>query len=419
MMPVSTARPSRPSPTSRSLRPWRLWLAWLLLAAGDASGQASRRPPEEIIRSENYTLRARIDRAEGERLGAELEAAHRAFLHVFPAYRIPAPVPMNVYVFEEREPFADFVSSQGFSAANASGIFFERNGRAGVTTYTRGQSDAKVVETLRHEGFHLFAFLRIHRDLPMWIDEGLAEYFGASRRAGDELILGIAPPGAVANVRSAIEEGRLIPLEDLMASRASTWNRGVVRADPRVNLMYDESWSFVHFLLHHDGGRHVQRLRVYLDALHANAAEKRARHAAFPRDELARLEAAWKDALLTMPMDPLLLAAERLDFLASGCESLRRAGLTPPNLAELQRLLADSHFRHWTEAGARVASLSATDPAAFTAPEGANLIYTPAPDASAGSTLEVQGLHATVRVAWRLAPDGTLSHTIEFSLPEN
>lgn len=402
------------------LRHAAAWVPVLMLwLAAPALAQSPPRAREETTRSENYTIKARIDRAEAERLRDELEAAHRAIVRTFPAYRIPAPVPMNVYIFAEREHFADFVSRQGFSAANASGIFFERNGRAGVTTYTQGQAESKVIETLRHEGFHLFAFLRIHRDLPMWIDEGLAEYFGASRRAGDELILGIAPPSAVENVRAAIEEDRLVPLADLMSSGASTWNRGVIRADPRVNLMYDESWSFVHFLLHHEGGKHAHRLRAYLDALHMNAGEKRARQAAFPKDELTRLESEWKDAMLAMPADPLLLAAERLDFLAAGCEALRRAGHRPGDLAELQRLLAESHFRHWTEAGSRVASLSSLNADTFTAPDGAELVYAPANDLEQGATLEVRGLSATVRIAWRVEQGGVLGHTVEYERRAN
>lgn len=389
-----------------------------LLAAPRAAAQPTGRVPERTLRSENYTIRARVEAADAERFQGELEAAHRAFVRTFPAYRIPVPVPMNVWIFGEHDDYASFVSRQGFSAANASGIFFERNGRAGVTTYTRGQTEAKVIETLRHEGFHLFAFLRIHRDLPMWVDEGLAEYFGASRRAGEDLVLGLAPPGPVENVRKAIEEDRALPLGDLMSSGASVWNRGIVKGDPRVNLMYDQAWSFVHFLLHHEGGKHAHRLRAYLDALHVNATEKRARQAAFPKDELARLEAEWREAALSMPMDPLLLAAERLDFLAAGAEALRRASVQPGDIGELHRLLSDSRFTHWTDAGGRVASMSSLDSRSFEAPAGATLTYAPGPTGAQGATLEVRGLAATLRVVWSEAGEGTLGYSIEFVSPE-
>ncbi|HXE55950.1 MAG TPA: hypothetical protein VN541_23190, partial [Tepidisphaeraceae bacterium] len=53
---------------------------------------------------------------------------------------------------------------------------------------------------VQHEGFHQFAAAVIRGNLPTWLNEGLAEYFGESIFTGDGYISGIIPPGRLRRV---------------------------------------------------------------------------------------------------------------------------------------------------------------------------------------------------------------------------
>ena len=49
-------------------------------------------------------------------------------------------------------------------------------------------------QTIQHEGFHQFARTLIQDDLPPWLNEGLAEYFGEAIFTGDGYVVGVIPP---------------------------------------------------------------------------------------------------------------------------------------------------------------------------------------------------------------------------------
>ena len=47
---------------------------------------------------------------------------------------------------------------------------------------------------VQHEGFHQFAHFVIRGELPTWLNEGIAEYFGESVFTGDGFVSGVIPP---------------------------------------------------------------------------------------------------------------------------------------------------------------------------------------------------------------------------------
>ena len=61
--------------------------------------------------------------------------------------------------------------------------------------------DARTWHTVQHEGFHQFAHVVIRGDLPIWVNEGLAEYFGEAVFTGDGFVSGVIPPTAMTGIR--------------------------------------------------------------------------------------------------------------------------------------------------------------------------------------------------------------------------
>ena len=129
-------------------------------------------------------------------------------------------------------------------------------GSAGVFTGDRmmaivgvraGEASWHVVQ---HEAFHQFVHAFIGGGIPIWVNEGLAEYFGQAIYTGDGFIEGVIPPERLARLKQLIAQKRTKPINEMMLTTHATWNVGL----SVVN--YDQAWSMVHFLAHANGGRY-------------------------------------------------------------------------------------------------------------------------------------------------------------------
>jgi len=108
----------------------------------------------------------------------------------------------------------------------------------------------KLWHVLQHEGFHQFAHFCISRRLPVWVNEGLAEYFGEGIWTGDGFVTGVLPSGRVGRVKKLISGGGLAPFEQMLTKSLTEWNED-------LNIRnYDQAWSMVHFLVHAADGRY-------------------------------------------------------------------------------------------------------------------------------------------------------------------
>ena len=141
----------------------------------------------------------------------------------------PGSDPIEVYILENSEAFGHFLMFYFPELPARRAFFLAQGNRRVVYTYLGGRLD----EDLRHEATHALLHAAAP-DLPLWLDEGLAEYFEVDEahagwnadhvaRLPDDLAAGWKPD--------------LRKLEMLKDVRKMT---------PRD---YRESWAWVHFLL--------------------------------------------------------------------------------------------------------------------------------------------------------------------------
>jgi hypothetical protein len=137
--------------------------------------------------------------------------------------------PVEIYVLDDRNAFAHFLRFYYPELPPRRAFFLAQGSQRVVYTY----SSPRLEEDLRHEATH--ALLRgSFGDLPLWLDEGLAEYFETD----------LAQPGAenerIDHFADDLAGGwspSLPPLESLSDIRQMT---------PRD---YREAWAWVHLFL--------------------------------------------------------------------------------------------------------------------------------------------------------------------------
>lgn len=160
---------------------------------------------------------------------------------------------MPFYLFRNQ---ADYLAAGG--PAGTAGCFLRITRAGEFSVHRSGHLMAWLGErptdrfwhTVQHEGFHQFSHMIIQGRLPVWLEEGLAEYFGESIWTGDSLVTGIIRPERLRKVQAAITGNKLLAFADMVTMSYREWSLG------RHPHQYDQAWSMVHFLVHGDNGKY-------------------------------------------------------------------------------------------------------------------------------------------------------------------
>ncbi|MEQ8210655.1 MAG: hypothetical protein RH917_12565 [Lacipirellulaceae bacterium] len=167
---------------------------------------------------------------------------------------IPSPAtPVHIYLFAKQADYHDHVHAKFPEFPTRRAIFVNTENQLSV--YAHGGDH--LAEDLRHEATHGFLHAAAP-NLPLWLDEGLAEYFEVGRgrrglhRGHIDYLLG---QQAVAGWKPDLER-----LEQITDPTAMT------------QLDYAESWLWVHFLLESADDKSPV-LTVYLADLRSGTAE--------------------------------------------------------------------------------------------------------------------------------------------------
>lgn len=126
------------------------------------------------------------------------------------------------------------------------------------------RADTNAWHVIQHEAFHQFIMAKLGDDMPIWLNEGLAEYFGEGVYTGDNFVTGNLPGYRINRLRDAIRARKVIPFSRLIGMSHEQWNKDL---DP---LNYDIAWSLVHFLAHGDNGAYQADLLRYIQATAKN-----------------------------------------------------------------------------------------------------------------------------------------------------
>ena len=147
--------------------------------------------------------------------------------------RLGLPVsdePIHVYLFDDEEEFGTFVDLYHPEFPQRRAFFLETDTR--LVVYA--QWGDRVAEDLRHEIVHAYLHSAIP-NLPLWLDEGLAEYFEVPRGL------------------RGLNRDHLDQLSDRLEK--GTWRPDAARLenlDRNLELTLDdyaESWAWVHLML--------------------------------------------------------------------------------------------------------------------------------------------------------------------------
>ena len=204
-------------------------------------------PTRRALENEHLLVRSDVKLPKDHRLLRELDSLRDTI-----ADTLNLPVqkkPVTIYLFSDEVRYAQYLQARYPLLPPRRAYFVGTSKELAVYTFW----GEKIQEDLRHEYTHgvLHASLQ---DVPLWLDEGLAEYFEVAGRPA-----GLNREYAT-RLASDFARGWRPNLERLESLEAVN---DMQKAD------YQEAWAWIHFLLHHsDDSRDV--LLGYLRELQSN-----------------------------------------------------------------------------------------------------------------------------------------------------
>ncbi len=216
-----------------------------------------------------------------------------------------------------------------------------------ILAFKENRTREEVLSTLYHEGFHQFLYNRVSRKVPIWLNEGLAEYFAEATWDGDAFIMGQKPVQRIHALQDAARSGTLMPMQKLLSMKEGEWAANVQSGSRLARLQYNQAWSIIHFLLHANDGRYADRLDGYLKSRVRWENPARAFRSNFGRD-IRAMQSAWKDYIMELEPDPISRCRHNMKTLMSRAAGLRT---DPRDLAGIKDILSQLSesgvYRHY------------------------------------------------------------------------
>ena len=223
-----------------------LFLVVLLTLPTTAAAQS--RDTWRSVRTNNLVV---IGNAEPEKLrqvAVWLEFFHSAFGRLVSRNVLDSSVPTTVIVFRDDASFTPFKPLYQGRPANVAG-YFQPGDDVNYIAMSLDLHERDPFSVAFHEYVHLHLRDNVP-GVPVWLNEGLAEFYGSLQFTGGEAVLGVTLP-----YMRLLRSQELLPLETLLSidQRSPHYNE-----QDKTGIFYGESWALVHYLMLGGPGRQDQ-----------------------------------------------------------------------------------------------------------------------------------------------------------------
>ncbi len=239
---------------------FRILLFFSALACG-AGLQAAKPDTWVEVKSPHFVAYSDAGEAEARRALKGFEGIRSVFSQVFPGIRVDPPKPMIVLVVEDEASMKRFLPEEfeGKDPKRPAGVFVSGPDRnyAILRLDVDHQMDQPYFVL-----FHEYTHSIVHQNfpsLPTWLDEGIADFYGATEIKSGHVLVGRVPVGRLILLQGPF----CLPLETLLTV---THDSPYYHEGAKTGIFYAQSWAFVHYLFMDAKAQKAGLLRAYLKA---------------------------------------------------------------------------------------------------------------------------------------------------------
>lgn len=191
----------------------------------------------------HYRLYTDVDPDFAHDLAIRLDAMYDEYSRRLSAFGNGSVDRLDVYVFNKRDDYSEFIQDR---LPNTGGVFIPS--RNVLCAYLEDQGRDALRRTLQHEAFHQFAHWTISPNVPVWINEGIAQIFEEGIWTGRSFIVEQLPPRRLRQLQSDIANSRLADFETFINTDHRSWAK-IMHDRERGAVQYNQAWAMVYFLV--------------------------------------------------------------------------------------------------------------------------------------------------------------------------
>jgi len=233
-------------------------------ARGDITGVPSDRNPSgsmmRVFETPYYTLHTDLSEAEAREADLRMTRMFEEYQRRTSDFAGQVKKKFPFFLYRNK---ADYLAA---GAPNGSaGVYIEWHGNSWLIAVAGPKTSAYTWHVVQHEGFHQFIRASLQNDIPIWANEGLAEYFGEGIWTGDGFVTGLIAPDRLEDVKKAIQNRTFRPFAQMMTMTDEEWGNKLEYSN------YNQAWAMVHFLAHAENGKYQQAFLAFMNKVSRGA----------------------------------------------------------------------------------------------------------------------------------------------------
>jgi tetratricopeptide (TPR) repeat protein len=293
--------------------------------------------------------------APGREVAKRFEEMRGIFALIFHKSTARVPVPLQIVAFRSQDEFIRYVPLWKGKPVSLTGFYQHADDRDFIGIDLSSNDPYGTV-------FHEYAHLLLRGNFPMmplWFEEGFAEYFSTLRVANKQFELSGVPE----NYPALLSSSKWMPITALFSAQR---NSDVYNEADRRSIFYAESWLAVHYLLSND--------RVLDAAKYLQLTQIQNVPVADAIQQAFSVDAATFEKQLRQHLNSKLMGT-RAPMPELNDEPYRSAKMTDLNA---KAILADMHAHsldHYQQALAEFNEVLTQDPANAVANRGLGYLY--------------------------------------------
>lgn len=210
------------------------------------------------VRTNNLLVIGNADPDKLRQVATWLEFFHSAFGRLVSRNVIDASVPTTVVLFRDEASFTPFKPLYQGRPANVAG-FFQPGEDVNYIAISLDPNERDPFSTAFHEYVHLHLRDNVP-GTPLWLNEGLAEFYGSMQFSGGEAVLG-APLNHYIRL---LRDQEMLPLSTLFTIAA---NSPHYNEQEKSGVFYGQSWALVHYLMLGGSGNRQEQFKRFLQSV--------------------------------------------------------------------------------------------------------------------------------------------------------
>lgn len=238
------------------------------------------------IRSPHFTIITETSAKKGQEVAHSLEQVRAVFANQFPQLNLDSGKEMIVFVTEDWQGLSALIPDYSKRSNRKLGGMFNSSVLRNYMFLRLDSSD--YLSTIYHEYTHYVIGLN-YDNVPVWLNEGLAEFFGELQVFKNEVRLGSVNKGAIRYFTKN-------PFPDIAPIAQADRNSPLYNEANKASSLYKMAWQITHYAFMSEKGREGQYIFKLLDLAQKGVPSKQAMEAVFgDLNELKKtLKRRWK-----------------------------------------------------------------------------------------------------------------------------